>query len=79
MGKTLAEFMNVTKKSPFEATNQEIADSRFYDDIGFKSEEERNLFCKLGEPVIDDERKRLEIGMKHFGYDNAEKLRKLNS
>lgn len=78
MGKTLAEFMNVAGKSPFEATNKELADSRFCDDVHFKSEEEKKLFCKLDKSIIYDERKRLEIGMKHFGYDNAEKLKQLN-
>lgn len=77
MGKTLAEFMNVAGKSPFEATNKELADSRFCDDIHFKSEEEKKLFYKLGESILDDEKMRLEIGMGQFGYDNTEKLQRL--
>lgn len=77
MGKTLAEFMNVAGKSPFEATNKELADSRFCDDVHFKSEEEKTLFYELGESILDDEKKRLEIGMEHFGYDNTEKLQGL--
>lgn len=79
MGKTLAEFIGGTEKSPFEATNKELADSRFCDDVHFKSEEEKKLFYILGESIIDDEKKRLEIGMKYFGYDNAEKLQELRS
>lgn len=77
MGKTLADLMNVEGKSPFEATNKEMADSRFCDDVHFKSEEEKKLFYELGESILDDEKKRLEIGMEHFGYDNTEKLQRL--
>lgn len=71
--------MNITEKSPFESTNKELADSRFCDDVHFKSVEEKKLFYKLDESIIYDERKRLAIGMKHFGYGNAEKLKELNS
>lgn len=55
-----------------------MADARFCDDVEFKSEEEE-YFWSLPAFIVDDEVKRLTIGMKKFGYDNKEKLKNLNT
>ncbi|ERT59008.1 hypothetical protein [Peptoniphilus sp. BV3C26] len=77
---TVKEFFERKSKlkSPFEATNKELADSRFCDDVDFKSKEEEKYFCSLPDSIAGDEIKRLTIGMEKFGYDNKKKLNDLN-
>lgn len=76
---TLDELASKQGLSPFEATNDELAKDRFYENIRFKSEEEEKYFCSLPDSIAGDEIKRLTIGMEKFGYDNKEKLRNLNA
>ncbi|MDQ0274530.1 hypothetical protein J2S72_000538 [Peptoniphilus koenoeneniae] len=75
---SLIERAKLSVKSPFEATNEELADSRFCDDVDFKSKEEEKYFCSLPDSIAGDEIKRLTIGMEKFGYDNKKKLSDLN-
>lgn len=76
---TLDELASKQGLSPFEATNDELAKDRFYENIRFKSKEEEKYFCSLPDSIAGDEIKRLTIGMEKFGYDNKEKLRNLNA
>lgn len=77
MGKSLRERLKTAGKSPFECTNKEMADARFCDDVHFKSKEEENYYFSLDDSIRGNEIKRLEIGMKKFGYDNKDKIRQL--
>ena len=76
---SLLERAKLCGKSPFEATNDELAHDRFHSDIRFKSEEEEKYFWSLPDSIAGNEIKRLTIGMEKFGYDNKEKLRNLNA
>lgn len=76
---SLLERAKLSGKSPFEATNDELAKDRFYENIRFKSKEEEKYFYSLPDSIAGNEIKRLTIGMEKFGYDNKEKLRDLNA
>ncbi len=55
-------------KSPFEATNEELARSRFDEGIDFKSDEELAFWLKMTYEEQIDEEYRLKIGREKFGY-----------
>lgn len=75
---TLDELASKQGLSPFEASNEELAKDRFYENIRFKSKEEEQYFYSLSDSIIEDEIKRLTIGMEKFGYNNKKKLSDLN-
>lgn len=75
---TLDELALQQGLSPFEATNDELAKDRFYENIRFKSKEEEKYFYSLPDSIAGDEIKRLTIGIEKFGYNNKKKLSDLN-
>ena len=48
--------------SPFEATNEQMAKSRFTDEVGISTQKEREAWNKLTPQERNDESIRLKIG-----------------